>query len=60
MTQTWRQPLPQEPGGRLNRTYKSECPECGTRLRITNNYSPMGDFLDQSVQPICDDEEQDE
>jgi len=46
---TWKQPTSDEPGGRRNPSYETECGECGTRLRITNNYSPQGDFLDQSV-----------
>jgi hypothetical protein len=49
---TWRQPMADEPGGRRNPSYEIECGECGTRLRITNNYSPQGDFLDQSSEPV--------
>jgi hypothetical protein len=49
---TWRQPTADEPGGRRNPSYETECGECGTRLRITNNYSPQGDFLDQSSEPV--------
>jgi hypothetical protein len=49
---TWRQPMADEPGGRRNPSYETECGECGTRLRITNNYSPQGDFLDQSTEPV--------
>jgi hypothetical protein len=49
---TWRQPTADEPGGRRNPSYETECGECGTRLRITNNYSPQGDFLDQSSEAV--------
>lgn len=58
MTETWRQPLSHEPGGWRNPSYETECDCCGHRIRVTNNYSPMGDFLDQSVEPLCDAKEE--
>jgi hypothetical protein len=49
---TWRQPMADEPGGRRNPSYETECELCGTAIRVTNNYSPQGDFLDQSTEPV--------
>jgi hypothetical protein len=51
--EAWKQPLKNEPGGWKNPTYFTECETCGTRLRVTSNYSPMGDFLDQSAEPVA-------
>jgi hypothetical protein len=48
---TWSVPYPHEKGGRQHPSYEAECDCCGSPVRVTNNYSPMGDFLDQSVEP---------